>query len=149
MPRSARAWEPGDIQSMVVRAHEGRPMFAALEVRLFFVDRLRQVFVAADVDLLAWALLISQLHLVIRVTVAPPATLFLRLNIAVARRERSRRGDHGAVLQDRYWSGPCAEGLERLLTYVLSNPARHGVVPTARRPRLLPGSRSRQQPSPR
>jgi NADPH:quinone reductase-like Zn-dependent oxidoreductase len=66
------------------------------------------------------------------VTVAPPATLFRRLNTAVARRERGRRGDHGAVLPARYWSKPCVGAdIVRLLTYVLGDPAHHGVVPTA------------------
>jgi len=59
MPRSARLWEPGDLLSVVVRAHEGRPIFAGDDDRGFFVDRLRRVFVAADVVLLAWALLVT------------------------------------------------------------------------------------------
>lgn len=128
MPRSARIWEPGDILSIVVRSHEGRPIFVDDDDRRFFVDRLRRVFAAADVELLAWSLLVNHFHIVIRVTRVPPATLFLRLNTALARRERRRRGDHGAVFQDRYWSRRCAEELLRLLTYVLGNPAHHGVV---------------------
>ena len=132
MPRTHRRWEPGDILSIVGRAHEGRPIYVTDEDREYFVERVKRVFVAPDVDLLAWALLINHYHLVIRVRDAVPGTLFLRLNTVIARRERRRRGDHGAVFQDRYWSRPCRDdGIVRLLTYVLGNPAHDGVVESA------------------
>lgn len=133
MPRSARLWEPGDLLSVVVRAHEGRPIFAGDDDRGFFVDRLRRVFVATDVDLLAWALLVNHFHLLIRVTRLPPERLFRRLGTALGLRERRLRGDHGAVLQGRYWSRPCRDESSVLsaLTYVLGNPVHHGVVPSA------------------
>jgi REP element-mobilizing transposase RayT len=133
VPRERRAWAPGDVLSIVGRAHEGRPIFATGEDRRFFLDRLQRVFAPGEVGLLAWALLINHYHLVIRVRDEEPGRLFLRLNTVVARRERRRRGDHGAVFQDRYWSGRCeGEGAAvALLTYVLGNPVHHGVVPTA------------------
>jgi putative transposase len=131
--RKRRDWESGWILSVVIRAHEGRAIFATDEDRAFFVERLREIFVAPDVELLAWAVLLNHVHLVIRVGEVAPAALFRRLDTVVAMRERRRRGDHGAVLQDRYWSRPChgeGEAL-RLLTYVLGNPAHHGAVETA------------------
>src|SRR5262245_2309571 len=133
MPRQRRAWEPGDLLSIVGRAHEGRPIFATDEDRAYFTDRLKRVFVRGEADLLAWALMVNHYHLVIRVRDAEPGRLFLRLNTVIARRERRRRGDHGAVFQDRYWSGRCeGEGSAlALLTYVLGNPVHHGVVETA------------------
>lgn len=133
MPRTRRLWEPGDILSIVGRAHEGRPIFVTDDDRRFFVDRLRRVFVVPRVDLLAWGLLINHYHLVIRVGDEVPGQLFLEFNTALAQRERRRRGDHGVVFQSRFWSRQCtgSEELLRLLTYVLGNPAHHGVVPTA------------------
>ncbi len=133
MSRRRREWEPGDILSIVGRAHEGRLIFTGDDDRRFFVDRLRRVFVPGDVDLLAWALLANHYHLMIRVTDVAPSTLLLRLNTMIARRERRRRGDRGAVFQDRFWSGRCTDvGAElALLTYVLGNPVHHGVVETA------------------
>ena len=133
MPRQRRLWEPGDILHVVARGHEGRPLFATDDDRRFFVDRLRRVFVAEDVDLHAWALPINHYHLLFRVTRQSPETLFRRLNTALGKRERRLRGDHGAVLQGRYWSGVCDEegAVLAALTYVLGNPVHHGAVPTA------------------
>src|SRR5258708_3792544 len=102
MPRTRRPWEPGDLPSIVVRGHEGRPLFATDGDRRFFVERLGKVFVPRDVDLLAWSLPINHYHLMIRVTGLPPERLFRRLNTAIAVRERRRCGDQGAVLQGRY-----------------------------------------------
>ena len=62
MPRQRRLWEPGDLLSIVGRGYEGRPLFASDDDRRFFVERLARVFRPADVDLLAWALLVSHLH---------------------------------------------------------------------------------------
>ncbi len=133
MPRTRRLWEPGDLLSIVGRAHEGRPVFVTDDDRRFFVDRLRRVFVVPRVDLVAWGLLINHYHLVIRVRDEVPGTLFLEFNTALAQRERRRRGDHGAVFQNRFWSRQCTGSGEvlGLLTYVLGNPVHHGVVPSA------------------
>ena len=73
MPRQRRLWEPGDLLSIVGRGHEGRPLFASDDDRRFVVERLARVFRPADVDLLAWALLVNHDHLMIRVTDAAPA----------------------------------------------------------------------------
>ena len=133
MPRQRRLWEPGDLLGIVVRAHEGRPIFATDEDREFVLARLGRLFVPAAVDLIAWAVLLNHLHLMIRVTALSPETLFRRFCTAIARRERRRRGDHGAVLQGRYWSRRCTDegSVISLLTYVLGNPVHHGVVPSA------------------
>lgn len=130
MPRQRRPWKPGCILSIVGRGHEGRPLYATDDDRRFFVDRLRRVFVPRDVDLYAWALLTNHYHLMIRITEAAPETLFRRLNTSLGMRERRLRGDHGAVFQGRYWSRPCEEegSVLAVLSYVLGNPARHGVV---------------------
>ena len=62
MPRQRRLWEPGDLLSIVGRGHEGRPLFASDDDRRFLVERLARVFRPADVDLLAWALLVNDSH---------------------------------------------------------------------------------------
>lgn len=133
MPRERRSWEPGDVLSIVGRTHEGRPIFVTEDDRRYFVDRLRSVFRPEVVDLLAWALLLNHFHLVIRVGDVPPGELFRRLMTPVAQRERRRRGDHGAVWGDRYWSKLVRDdgGLFALLLYVLGNPVHHRVVPSA------------------
>lgn len=140
MPRKPRAWEPGDILSVVGRAHEGRPIFVDDDDRRFFADRLRRVFVDTDVQLLAWSLLINHYHLTIRLLAEPPGSFFLRFNTVLAQRVRRRRGDHGAVFQDRYWSRGLEddERLLTLLTYVLGNPVHHGVLDTVEELELYP-----------
>jgi putative transposase len=131
VPRERRLWGPGEVLGVVGRAHEGRPLFATDDDRRFFVERLRKVFVAPAVELLAWALLINHYHLLIRVGDVAPGRVFLRFNTVLAQRERRRRGDHGAVFQDRFWSRPCDGDLLHLLTYVLGNPVHHRVLPSA------------------
>jgi REP element-mobilizing transposase RayT len=131
MPRRRRRWEPGAIHHVVVRGHCGTPIFAADEDRGWLVRRAARAFRETGATCLAWSIMSNHYHVLVRCD-GPPGPTFQRLNSAIAWRVAHRRGERGAVFQDRFFSDPCEdEGalLERF-AYVLGNPVHHRLVPT-------------------
>ncbi len=131
MPRARRRWSPGAIHHAVARGHCGAPLFAADEDRAFLLARAARAFRESGTTCLAWSILVNHYHVLVRCD-GPPGPAFARLNSALAWRESRRRGERGAVFQNRFHSDTCddEESLLSRFAYILGNPIHHGVVPT-------------------
>lgn len=87
MPRKARRWEPGAIHHVIVRAHDGDPIFEMDDDRRFVVGRAARVFTEEGATCLGWAVLVNHFHMLVRFP-GPPKTPMQRLNTAIAIRVR-------------------------------------------------------------
>src|SRR5262245_49295293 len=130
MARRARSWQAGAIHHVVARGHCGYPLFATDEDRKFVVERAARAFAETGAVCLGWSILNNHYHVLVRCD-GPPGPTFARLNSAIAWRALRRRGEHGAIFQNRFYSDTCddEDSLLERLAYVLGNPIHHRVVP--------------------
>ena len=130
MPRGPRLDAPGTLHHVMVRGIERRRIFATTTDRQDFVTRLEAVVGATGVRVLAWALLPTHVHLLVRTGHHPLATAMRRLltGYAVAFNHRHQR--HGHLFQNRYKSILVEEEpyLLELTRYIHLNPLRAKVV---------------------
>ncbi len=129
MPRKHRRWEPGAIHHVIVRAHDGDPIFEMDDDRQFVVGRAARVFEEEGATCFGWAVLVNHFHMLVRFP-GPPKTPMQRLNTAIAIRVRRLHRGRGPVFQDRFFGDPCADtaSLLRRLAYVTANPIHHRIV---------------------
>jgi hypothetical protein len=105
-------------------------VFATDHDRRFVVERAARAFAETGATCLGWSILNNHYHVLVRCG-GPPGATFARLNTAIACRALRRRGEHGSVFQNRFYSDTCddEDSLLERLAYVVGNPVHHRVVP--------------------
>jgi len=130
MPRRARLDIPGALHHIMIRAIEGRDLFADDHDRQQFVNKLGEYVLAAGASLYAWALMKNHVHLLLRSGPSGmPAVLRKLLTwYALYFNKRHRRTGH--LFQNRYKSILCEEEpyFLSLVRYIHLNPLRVGAV---------------------
>ena len=130
MPRQSRIDAPGALHHVILRGIERKPIFKDNTDRDEFLKRIDLIFSDTSTPCYAWSLMSNHVHLLIRTTDAPLATLMRRLltGYAIAFNRRHRR--HGQLFQNRYKSILCQEEayLLELTRYIHLNPLRAGIV---------------------
>ena len=130
MPRRARIDAPGAVHHIIVRGIERRKIFRSDEDRRGFIDRLATLITETGTQCLAWALIPNHVHLLLRSSEVPIASVMQRLltGYAVSFNRKYRR--HGQLFQNRYKSILCQEDkyLKELVRYIHLNPLRARLV---------------------
>jgi putative transposase len=116
----------------MVRGIEGHQIFTDATDRQAWVDRLAALQPAADLTILAWALLPNHVHLLVRTGPTPLATVMRRLLTGYAGAFNRRHKRHGRLFQNRYKSILVEEDpyLLELVRYIHLNPLRASLVQT-------------------
>ncbi|GAB6905890.1 hypothetical protein JCM12296A_17250 [Desulfosarcina cetonica] len=109
MPRQSRIDAPGALHHVIIRGIERKPIFKDNTDRDEFLNRIDLIFSDTSTPCYGWSLMSNHVHLLIRTTDAPLATLMRRLltGYAIAFNRRHRR--HGQLFQNRYKSILCQE----------------------------------------
>jgi putative transposase len=132
MPRTARIDIPDILQHVIVRGIERRNIFLDDDDRRLFVDRFSKLLTQTGTECLAWALLSSHFHLLLRPQAIKLSVFMRRLltGYAVVFNLRHQRSGH--LFQNRYKSIVCEEDpyLLELVRYIHLNPIRAGMVKT-------------------
>jgi putative transposase len=130
MPRRSRVDAPGALHHIIARGIERTKIFRDDPDRNNFLERLGGILKETKTPCLAWALMPSHIHLLLRTGQTPLATLMRRLltGYAVTFNRRHRR--YGYLFQNRYKSILCQEEpyLLELVRYIHLNPIRGGFV---------------------
>jgi putative transposase len=130
MPRGSRIDAPGALHHVMARGIERTKIFRDDTDRNDFLDRLGVLLRETKTPCLAWSLLPSHFHLVLKTGQVPVATLMRRLltGYAVSFNRRHRRNGH--LFQNRYKSILCQEDtyLLELVRYIHLNPIRARIV---------------------
>lgn len=130
MPRQSRIDIPGLLQHVIFRGVARSDIFLDDEDRADFVRRLSLLLAETETRCYAWALLNNHVHLLLRPTRQPLASLMRRLltGYAVSFNFRHKRSDH--LFQNRCKSLVCDDEiyLLELVRYIHLNPLRAGAV---------------------
>ena len=115
---------------IIVRGIERRKIFRSDVDRRGFIDRLATLITETGTQCLAWALIPNHVHLLLRSSEVPIASVMQRLltGYAVSFNRKYRR--HGQLFQNRYKSILCQEDkyLKELVRYIHLNPLRARLV---------------------
>jgi REP element-mobilizing transposase RayT len=130
MPRQARIDAPGAVHHIIVRGIERRKIFRSDEDRRGFVDRLEHLTNETGTQCLAWALIPNHVHLLLRSSEVPIASVMQRLLTGYAGSFNRKYRRHGQLFQNRYKSILCQEDkyLKELVRYIHLNPLRARLV---------------------
>lgn len=126
MPRKARIDAPGALHHIIVRGIEKRDIFKDNTDRKRFVQRLGNILGESQTPCFAWALLPNHLHLLLKTSLTPIATIMRRLLTGHAVYFNRRHDRSGHLFQNRYKSILCQEDnyLLELVRYIHLNPLR-------------------------
>ena len=116
----------------MVRGIERRDIFLDDRDRSDFVERLSQLLLKTRTDCLAWCLLPSHAHLLLRPTIGALSEMMQRLLTGYAVVFNLRHHRSGHLFQNRFKSIVCEEDsyLLELVRYIHLNPFRAGLVPS-------------------
>jgi len=130
MPRKARIDAPGALHYVLLKGMEGKEIFQDEADRDNFLDRLAHLLKETSSSCYAWALMPTQIHLLLKTGKSPISSLLHRLltGYVVTYNKRHRR--HGPLFHSRYRAILCQEAsyLLELVRYIHLNPLHHGVV---------------------
>ena len=132
MPRSARLYFPGGIFHLISRFYNRKPLMSGAAERLHYLQLHEKATNRSDATVLAWCLMSSHIHLVVKAGEAPLSVLMKAVNTGFANWLNRRKGRLGAVFADRYKAILVEDEryLLELVRYVHNNPVRAGVVAT-------------------
>jgi putative transposase len=130
MPRAERLDIPGLLQHVIVRGIEKRKIFLDNGDRKFFLDRFSKLLVETETDCLAWVLMPTHMHLLLRPRRRKLGFLMRRLLTGYAIHFNFRHRRNGHLFQNRYKSIVCEEDpyLLELVRYIHLNPVRGGLA---------------------
>jgi putative transposase len=136
MPRPSRRLGAGSIHHVLNRGALRHTLFDQDADRRLFVGALRDALGRHPVDLLAWCLMPSHWHLLLRPRDEAALPRFVRwLTLAHSCRWQALHGrtGQGTIYQGRYRSCPVKadEHLLAVARYIERNPVRAGLVPSA------------------
>ncbi len=132
MPRQGRLHIPGGCYHVMGRGLERRRIFAGIEDKRDFLERLGEGLEHTQSQCLAWVVMSNHYHLLIRVSSAPLSTLMRTLLSGYATQYNLRHRRAGYVFQNRFKSILCNEDeyLLELVRYIHLNPLRADIVRT-------------------
>jgi len=104
MPRSARLDASGALHHVIARGIERGHIFRDDADRADFVERLAARCRAADIDVLAWALIPNHVHILIRSRSCGISTVLQRVRGGYAREVNRRHRPRGHLFQNRFKS---------------------------------------------
>lgn len=130
MPRTARLDLPDLLQHVIVRGVNRCDIFLDDADRGRFLQSLSKLLVQTGTECLAWALMTSHIHLLLRPRNTRLASLMRRLLTGYAIYFNLRHKRSGHLFQNRYKSIVCEEDayLLELVRYIHLNPLRAGLV---------------------
>ena len=133
MPRMPRSFEPGGYYHITARGNNGQDIVVDDDDCATFVVLASRMAARFRLDVHAWCLMTNHYHLIVEAKSGDVSAAFHYLNGRYARHFNERHGRTGhlfggrfraTVLEDeRHFESACA--------YVLLNPVRAGLVPTA------------------
>ena len=137
MPRFARIVYPGGIYHVISRFHNREHLLTDQSERDYYLSLLGQGLEKTDTLLLAWCLMSSHVHLVVKAGKEPLDRLMKGIHSGFAGWLNRKKGRKGAVFSDRYKSILVEEEpyLIELVRYVHNNPVRARVTKTAKQSR--------------
>jgi REP element-mobilizing transposase RayT len=132
MPRKLRPYCPGLGFHIVSHVIGDEPILDA-SIKERMVDFLRESSTRSDAQVLAFAMMGTHLHLVIRQGMDPLSKLMQPMMCRTALLVRSRRGIRGHVVEGPYRIRPClsAQHLRDAIVYTHLNPVRAGHAKSA------------------
>jgi REP element-mobilizing transposase RayT len=114
---------------VVARFHDGRPLLDVAGSRAAYRDSLGRAISKGDAAVLAWCLMSTHVHLVLRLGRSPIGEILRSAHTAWAARLNRGAGRSGAALAGRPLTVLCEDGLLlELLRYVHNNPVRARLV---------------------
>jgi putative transposase len=130
MPRKARIDAPGALHYILLRGMDGKEIFQDETDRDNFVDRLAHLLKETSSSCYAWALMPTQIHLLLKTAKSPISSLLQRLLTGYAVTYNSRHRRHGPLFHSRYSAILCQEApyLLELVRYIHLHPLHLGVV---------------------
>ena len=130
MPRQRRINLPGVIHHVISRGIERRVIFRDTADREEFLRRLGECLEKTGGQCIAWALMPTHFHLLIRTGEKALSELMRKLLSGYASYFNRRHQRHGYLYQNRYKSTLCQEEsyLLELVRYIHLNPIRSGIV---------------------
>lgn len=130
MPRKARIDAPGALQHIIIRGIEKKAIFRDDRDRNRFIERLGKLLLTTSTPCYAWALMPNHVHLLLRTSLMPLATLMKRLLTSYAQYFNRRHTRCGHLFQNRYKSILCEEEpyFLEVLRYIHLNPLRAGIL---------------------
>lgn len=133
MPRCARRLAESGIYHVMLRGVNRDAIFLEDEDRRQFLSALQTVRDLSGCIVLAYCLMTNHVHLILRTTDEPIASVVKRLGVRYAGWFNRKYGRVGHLFQDRFRSRPVDDDayFVTLLRYVWSNPVDAGIVATA------------------
>ena len=130
MPRKARIDAPGALHYVVLRGIEGREVFEDDTDKDNFVDRLAHLLKETSSSCYAWALMPTQIHLLMKTGKIPISSLLHRLLTGYVVTHNRRHKRHGPLFRSRYGALLCQENpyLLELVRYIHLHPLQLGAV---------------------
>ncbi len=130
MPRKARIDAPGALHCVLLRGTEGKDLFQDDADRDDFLRRLAHLTKETGSSCYAWALMPSQILLLLKTGRSPISELLQRLLTGYVVTYNKRHNRRGPLFQSRYRAILCQEDryLLELVRYIHLNPLRLGVV---------------------
>jgi REP element-mobilizing transposase RayT len=128
--RQARAQAASGLHHVWTRGIDGIVLFRDDRDRADFLERLADAVAEACVECLAWVLLSTHLHAIVRADARPLSALMQRVKTGLAVRFNLRHGRQGPVFQSRFGSRVVQDDADflNLLRYVHRNPLEAGLV---------------------
>lgn len=137
MSRTARLHYPGGIFHIISRCLNCERLITRPAHRKYYLDLLAESLAFTDATVLAWCVMGTHIHLVVRSGEEPLSRLMKPVNTGFARWLNARLSRFGPVFGDRYKSILVEEEpyLLELVRYVHNNPVRARVVSSPERSR--------------
>ena len=129
MPRTARARSTVGLYHVLLRAAEGRMIFADDQDCTRFLDDLCRAREGDAFLLYAYCLMGTHAHLLIREASVPLETAFKRIGASYARYYNTRYNQTGRLFQDRFQSEPLNDNPHFLdaMRFICQNPVKAGL----------------------
>ncbi|MFP4164512.1 MAG: transposase [Chitinispirillaceae bacterium] len=130
MPRMHRIQSPGSLAHIMAHCIEGKNLFVDDEDRNEFLSRLGHYLALTGYKCLAWSLMDTHFHLLVRTNHLPMAELMQPLNSGYARYYNKKHKRRGYLFQDRFKSVLCQDQnyAAQLIKYIHLNPLRARMV---------------------
>jgi putative transposase len=133
MPRRARRTLEGRLFHVTLRGVSGQDIFLDDADRLRFIWQLEEVTKRFNWRVVCWCLMTTHVHLVVDADVEQMSLAMHRLACLYAMYFNTRHERRGHMFENRFssWIVRDEDHLEKTIDYVLANPVRAGLSPTA------------------
>ncbi len=130
MNKRIREVSPIGSYHVCVRAHDGKPIFDDMVVRMMFIDRMVKAFHKYEVKIPGWTLMTNHAHMVVEGDIEMIARAFQSIGGSFCRWFNRHKGGKGAVFDSRYYLKPISDRFQYVtcLAYIFNNPVRAKMV---------------------